>query len=137
MLQHPHLVHPRQQQHYAAQSQYQTQATIQSVQLPLQPGQQPYQKQSQQLPQQPSQQQHLHPTQQIAHQQQKQHHQLQQKQSSSFSSSEMHSQKHKRPLTGQYLAKQTSLSSSDEDIRSTPEFEGKFLFSCFYSSFWL
>lgn len=33
---------------------------------------------------------------------------------------------HKRPLGGPYLPQQRSFSSSDEDIRSTPEFEGKF-----------
>ncbi|KAL9698449.1 hypothetical protein quinque_001890 [Culex quinquefasciatus] len=34
--------------------------------------------------------------------------------------------KHKRPMGGPYLPQQRSFSSSDEDIRSTPEYEGRY-----------
>ncbi|XP_055698972.1 regulating synaptic membrane exocytosis protein 2 isoform X2 [Phlebotomus papatasi] len=66
MRQHPHLVHPKQQQRFAAQQ-----------------------------PQLPHQQQSLMDV----------------------------PKKHKRPLGGPYLTQQRSFSSSEEDLRSTPEFE--------------
>lgn len=46
-----------------------------------------------------------------------------------------YSKTHKRPLGGApYLHSQRSFSSSEEDIRSTPEFEGK-LVACLFSGF--
>lgn len=71
MRQHPHLVHPRQQQQYVAQKPPPTinQPTI------------------------------------------------------SVNSEDP--KKHKRNLTAPYVAHERSYSSSEEDLRSTPEFEGK------------
>jgi len=101
MRQHPHLVHPRHPQHYSQQQQQQ---------------QQSQQQQSQH-----------HPSTTNQH-----HHQLSQSQLMSSGVGvgggvvEMQ-KKHKRPLggSGQYLTQQRSFSSSEEDLRSTPEFEGK------------
>lgn len=70
MRAHPHLVHPRQQQHYAESMQS---GSSSGIVLPPEP-----------------------------------------------------MKKHKRPMGGPYLPQQRSYSSSDEDIRSTPEYEGQF-----------
>ncbi|KXJ81978.1 hypothetical protein RP20_CCG016113 [Aedes albopictus] len=70
MRAHPHLVHPRQQQHYAESMQS---GSSSGIVLPPEP-----------------------------------------------------MKKHKRPMGGPYLPQQRSYSSSDEDIRSTPEYEGTF-----------
>ncbi|XP_053680399.1 regulating synaptic membrane exocytosis protein 2 [Anopheles nili] len=74
MRTHPHLVHPRQQQHYAETMQsgsgHGSGGMVGGVHLPPEP-----------------------------------------------------TKSHKRPLGGPYLPQQRSFSSSDEDIRSTPEFE--------------
>nr|XP_029718554.1 uncharacterized protein LOC115261297 isoform X2 [Aedes albopictus] len=67
MRAHPHLVHPRQQQHYAESMQS---GSSSGIVLPPEP-----------------------------------------------------MKKHKRPMGGPYLPQQRSYSSSDEDIRSTPEYE--------------
>ncbi|XP_062556124.1 uncharacterized protein LOC134220973 isoform X8 [Armigeres subalbatus] len=67
MRAHPHLVHPRQQQHYAESMQS---GSSSGIVLPPEP-----------------------------------------------------TKKHKRPMGGPYLPQQRSYSSSDEDIRSTPEYE--------------
>lgn len=71
MRQHPHLVHPRQQQHYVGQTNKQ---------------------------------------------------QLQQ---SNIGLITDEPKKHKRPLAAPYITHERSFSSSEEDLRSTPEFEGK------------
>lgn len=86
MRQHPHLVHPRQQQHYATQQHQPThhhtssltpQTTIVGINAEVQ-------------------------------------------------------KKHKRAIGGPYLTQQRSFSSSEEELRSTPDFEGK-SFSHLYS----
>lgn len=99
MLQHPHLVHPRQQKHYATQH-----------------GSQSH------------------------HYSQQRHHSHQSHQSHPITSlsdnsmgsdvrlvasgsSDMH--KHKRSVVGQYLAQQASFSSSEEELHSTSEYDGK------------
>lgn len=96
MRQHPHLVHPRQQQHYVSQQQ--------QIQQPQQPQQQPQQ------PQQP----HHHPTVIIAQE-----------------TVPSIKKQNKRSLSsgGPYLTHERSFSSSEEDLRSTPEFEGKIFHS--------
>lgn len=103
MRQHPHLVHPRQQQHYVSQQQQ-----IQQQQ----PQQQPQQQQQQpQQPQQP----HHHPTVIIAQE-----------------TAPTIKKHNKRSLSGgPYLTHERSFSSSEEDLRSTPEFEGK-IYSFFF-----
>lgn len=76
MRAHPHLVHPRQQQHYAESMQSAAPSygsgSSSGIVLPAEP-----------------------------------------------------MKKHKRPTGGPYLPQQRSYSSSDEDIRSTPEYEGQ------------
>lgn len=81
MRQHPHLVHPRQQQHYTQQKQHD-------------------------IPQ------HTLP------------------QTIGLSSDVQ--KKHKRPLGGPYLTQQRSFSSSEEELRSTPDFDGKYSYSYRY-----
>lgn len=116
MLQHPHLVHSRQQRHLISQQTMPHQSHLQhqtGIQLPqpmqsnFHPSQQ--QQQQQQLQQQSQQIQYPH------------------QQSGSTSSDIMPVQhNHKRPIGGSYLMQQTSFSSSEE------EFDGKFLI---YSDF--
>lgn len=109
MRQHPHLVHPRQQGYLSGQSQSQ----IDSHQ-----SQQPT---HHQLPQNPSQQ-----SQMLYKRQQPKptSHDLQQQQHYGSSMQDPH-KKNKRPLGGPYLSQQRSFSSSEEELRSTPEFEGQ------------
>lgn len=110
MLQHPHLVHPRQHKHYATQQQQQQQPHHQQFQ------QQQSNSSAQLPPQSMHYHHHLHPSQRSIQQQQQQ----------SGSSDIQH--RHKRPIVGQYLAQQTSFSSSEEDLRSTSDFDGKLIF---------
>lgn len=115
MRQHPHLVHPRQQKHYVTQQQQQHHPQL-----------------SQQ--QQQNQQHQPHPQQQMQHlqqQQQQPHHHHPSSMASGHSTASGiladGQKKHKRPIGGgPYLTQQRSFSSSEEELRSTSEYEGKF-----------
>lgn len=111
MRQHPHLVHPRQQQQYGLQPSQQQYQMQQQPELPVVHLQQ-QQSTQQQQPQPPQSQYHQH------------HSQLPQQPTINITA-DIH-KKHKRPIGGgPYLPQQRSFSSSEEELRSTPDFDGK------------
>jgi hypothetical protein len=79
----------------------------------------------------PGQKQHYSQTQQQQQQQQQQQHHLGQPpqifESKLMGVAHEQTKKHKRSAGGPYLSQQRSFSSSEEDLRSTPEYDGKFL----------